>query len=311
MKAIIVDQSALLKLAFGELPDPKPEHNQAIIKVAAVSLNRGEIAEIAANVPNGTSTGWDFAGVVEQAATDGSGPKVGSRVVGASNQKSFAEKVTAIASEMAELPDSVSFEVAATLPVAGLTAYFSLWHGGLLLGKKVLITGVTGGVGNFAVQLANLSGVHVVASVRQPDQEQIAREAGARDVAVGEDLAGADAFGPYDLVVDGVGGKSLANAMKLLKNHGLVVSYGFSSGREITFNGGQFMQVGAGLYGLFLYNEMEREAPAIGLALLSGLVAEGRLKSLIDTVRPWREFLQAAQDLVDRKYAGKVVVTLG
>lgn len=312
MKAIVVDQSAPLKLAFGELPEPKPEHNQAIIQVAAVSLNRGEIAHVSSDLPHGASIGWDFAGTVEQPAADGSGPKAGARVVGASKQKSFAEQVTATASEMAELPDPVSFEDAATLPVAGLTAYFSLWHGGLLLGKKVLVTGATGGVGHFAVQLANLSGAHVVTSVRRPDQEQIAREAGARDVAVGEDLAGADAFGGYDLVVDGVGGKSLANAMKLLKKQGLAVNYGFTGGDEVTFSASQFIQAGGvRLYSLFANTEMEREPPAIGLALLSSLVAEGRLKPLIATVRPWPEFLQAAQDLIERKYAGKVVVTLG
>lgn len=169
IKAIVVDQSAPLKLAFGELPEPKPEQNQAIVKVAAVSLNRGEIAHVSSSLPDGASTGWDFAGTVEQPAGDGSGPKAGARVVGASDQKSFAEQVAATASGMAELPDSVSFEDAATLPIAGLTAYFSLWHGGLLLGKKVLVTGATGGVGHFAVQLANLSGAHVVASVRRPD----------------------------------------------------------------------------------------------------------------------------------------------
>lgn len=312
MKAIVVDQSAPLKLAFGELPEPKPEPNQAIIQVVAVSLNRGEISYVPSTVPDGTPLGWDFAGIVKQPAGDGSGPKAGARVVAISNRRSFAEQVVATASEMAELPDAISFEEAATLPVAGLTAYFSLWHGGLLLGKKVLVTGATGGVGHFAVQLASLSGAHTVASVRRPDQEQIARDAGARDVAVGEDLAGAEAFGPYDLVVDGVGGKSLANAMKLLQKHGLAVNYGFSGGNEITFNVGQFMQIGgARLYGLSAYAEMEREPAAIGLALLSGLVAEGRLKPLIDTVRPWPELLHAAQDLIDRKYSGKVVITLG
>lgn len=312
MKAIVIDQSAPLKLAFGELPEPKPEPNQAIVKVAAVSLNRGEIAHVPSYLPNGASTGWDFAGTVEQPAGDGSGPKAGARVVGASNQKSFAEKLAATAGQVAELPDSVSFEDAATLPVAGLTAYFSLWHGGLLLGRKVLVTGTTGGVGHFAVQLANLSGAHVVASVRRPDQEQIAREAGARDVAIGEDLAGADAFSRYDLVVDGVGGKSLANALTLLKKHGLAVNYGFTGGDEITFSASQLIQAGGGrLYSLFANTEMEREPPSIGLALLSSLVAEGRLKPLIGTVRPWPEFLRASQDLIDRKYSGKVVITLG
>lgn len=146
MKAIVVDQSTPLKLAFGELPEPKPEQNQALIRVAAISLNRGEIVYSPSRLPDGAPLGWDFAGTVEQPAGDGSGPKAGARVVGISSLKSsFAEQVAATAREMAELPDSVSFEEAATLPVAGLTAYYSLWHGGLLLGKKVLVTGATGG----------------------------------------------------------------------------------------------------------------------------------------------------------------------
>ncbi len=311
MKAVIVDKSAPLKLAFGELPAPKPLPSQALVKVAAVSLNRGEIAYMPDRLPEGASIGWDFAGTIAQSAADGSGPKQGARVVGLSSLKSFAEFVAAESNQIAELPDDVSFEDAATLPVAGLTAYHSLWHGGLLLGKRVLVTGATGGVGHFAVQQANLTGAHVVASVRRAEQEQIAREAGAHDVAIGEHLAGADAFGPYDLVVDGVGGETLGAAMKLLKKHGTAVNYGVSGGSDVTFNDSAFFGGGGlRLYGLSLYTEVEREAPGTGLARLANLIAAGKLKPLIDAVRPWSELLQAAQDLIDRKYAGKVVITL-
>ena len=121
MKAIVADSSALPKLAFGELPEP--EHNQAFVKVAAVSLSRGEIAYAPAGLPDGASLGWDFAGIAEQPAGDGSGPKAGAHVVGISGLKSsFAEQVAATASEMAELRAGVSFEKAATLPVTGLAA---------------------------------------------------------------------------------------------------------------------------------------------------------------------------------------------
>ena len=311
MKAIIVNKTAPLKLTFGELPDPQPLPNQTLIKVAAVSLNRGEIAYRPALLPDGSPLGWDFAGTVEQAARDGSGPQQGTRVVGIAPVNAFAEYVAAGTDQIAALPDAVSFEDAATLPVAALTAYHALWHGGLLLGERVLVTGATGGVGHFAVQLAKLSGAHVVASVRRPDQEQIARDAGADDVAIGENLAGADAIGPYHLVADGVGGQTLSNALGLLAKHGIAVSYGFSGGSEITFNATPFMRTGGGrLYGLSAYTEFQREAPGIGLTRLAALVAQGKLKPLIDSVRPWPELLQAAQDLIDRKYPGKVVIKL-
>ena len=83
-----------------------------------------------------------------------------------------------------------------------------------------------------AAQLAQLCGAHVVASVRRPEQEQIARDAGADDVAVGDDLAGAEQFGKYDLVVDGIGGKTLASSLSLLTKSGLAVTYGYAGGQR-------------------------------------------------------------------------------
>ena len=310
MKAVIVDKNSPLNLAFGERDEPKPLPSQLVVKVAAVSLNRGEVM-LPAMLPQGASIGWDFAGTVEQAAADGSGPKVGTRVVGLSRLESWAERVAVAPAQVAELPDNVSFEDAATLPVAGLTAYHSLWQGGLLLGSKVLVTGATGGVGHFAVQLAQLCGARVTASVRRPEQEKIAREAGADNVAVGDDLAGAEQFGKYDLVVDGIGGKTLANSLGLLTKGGLAVTYGYAGGSEVPVN--ESPLIGAGgvrLYFLSSYTETEREPASIGLARLAALASAGKLKPLIDAVRPFSEILQAAQDLYDRKYAGKVVITL-
>ena len=121
---------------------------------------------------------------------------------------------------LAELPASVTFAQAATLPIAGLTALRALEKGGFLLNKRVLITGSTGGVGLFAHQLARLSGAYVVGTARHDRNEALVCEAGADEVIVGEDLSEAGAYGPYYLIVDSVGGKTLESVLPLLATGG-------------------------------------------------------------------------------------------
>ena len=125
---------------------------------------------------------------------------------------------------LAEIPASVTFAQAATLPTAGLTALRALEKGGLLLNRRVLITGSTGGVGLFAHQLARLSGASVVGLVRSAHNEMLVREAGADEVIVGDDLEPARAYGPYHLIIESLGGKTLASALSLLATRGTCVT---------------------------------------------------------------------------------------
>jgi NADPH:quinone reductase-like Zn-dependent oxidoreductase len=230
-------------------------------------------------------------------------------VVGTVGTAAWAEYVAVPTFALAELPDGVTFGQAATLPVAGLTALRGLERGGLLLERNVLITGASGGVGQFACQIARMSGARVVASVRQDRSEAPAREAGAQEVVVGDDLSPASEYGPFDLILESVGGQTLATAMTLLAPGGTCVSLGVSGGNEATFNVRSFyLTGGASLYGFILFYEARRKPVAGDLARLLRVVADGRLKTRIEFEAPWTRVGEAAQKLTERSYVGKGVL---
>jgi NADPH2:quinone reductase len=210
---------------------------------------------------------------------------------------------------LAELPEKVTFSQAATFPVAGLTALHALAKNGTILGKRVLVTGATGGVGDFAVQLARLGGAHVTASARRADQAPALRQLGAHDVTVGDEIP---ASPRYDLVIESVGGRTLGSALAALERGGVCVTLGVSAASEVTFDARTFFATGrTQLYGFYLFTELGNEPASIGLRRLADLVAAGQLAPHISVERPWSEIAQVAADLIARTYPGKAVLTLG
>ena len=179
IRAVVVDPAAPGKLAVRPVELRDPDRDEVAVHVTAISLNRGETRRALTQAEPGWRPGWDFAGVVETAAADGSGPKSGTRVVGILPSGAWAERVNCRSHAVAALPDAVSDAQASTLPVAGLTALHALRQGGLLLGRKVLVDGASGGVGHLACQLANAAGALVWGHVRRPEY----REAVAADVS--------------------------------------------------------------------------------------------------------------------------------
>jgi len=304
---VVVDPAAPGRLAIAPVPEPAPERGEAIIRVRALSLNRGEVRR-SGMAAAGWRPGWDLAGVVERAAADGSGPEVGSRVVGFLPEGAWAQRVAVPKNALAVLPDKVTFSQAATFPVAGLTALLALSKAGPLLGKRVLITGATGGVGDFAVQLARLGGAHVTASVRRADQVPAVRALGAHDVIVGNEIPRSP---KHDLIVESVGGKTLGSALAALERAGVCVTLGVSASAEVTFDAREFFVAGRStLYGLYLFTEFGNEPASVGLRRLAELVAAGQLMPHISLERPWKEIGQVAQDLMARRFSGKAVLVL-
>lgn len=310
-RAVVVDPNSPGRLAIKPSPMRPPLPSEAVVRVKAISLNLGEVRQALTTAEAGWRPGWDLAGVVEQPAADRSGPPAGARVVGFLSDGAWAEMAAVPTNAMAQLPDSVSFAQAATLPVAGLTALYSLEQHGAIIGRRVLITGASGGVGHLAVEIANRAGAFVVASVRRPEREKHARLSGADEVIVGEDPSIAAKFGPYDLILESIGGASLAAALKMIAPGGTCVLYGVSASSEASFDAATFMLTGgASLYGFNGYYELSRRPAAQGLARLAEMVAGGRLHPQIELEAPFEQIAEVANKLYDRGIAGKAVLRL-
>jgi NADPH:quinone reductase-like Zn-dependent oxidoreductase len=308
IRAVVVDPDAPNRLALADVEEPSPTPSEVLVRVSAVSLNRGEVRRAESSEP-GFRPGWDLAGTVERAAADGSGPQEGSRVVGFLPSGAWAELAAVPTDSLAALADGVSFEEASTLPVAGLTALYALEEGGNLLGRTVLVTGASGGAGQFALQLARAAGARVVGLVRREEHVSLVEEAGAHEVVVDESGAAAGEKGPYHLVLESVGGEVLGNALSMLALGGTCVSFGTSATTDVEFDARTFyLTGGARLYGFILFHEVLTRPASQGLDRLARMVADGRLKPRIEVEAPWTELGEIAAQLLERGYTGKAVL---
>jgi len=307
VRGLITDPAAPggLRLA-GDLAEPQPGPGECVVAVRAFSINYGEAALIRER-PDGWRPGQDVAGTVISRAADGSGPAEGTRVAAYVDWEGWAERVPVPTRAVTALDDRVSFEQAATLPVAGLTALRALREGGAVLGRNVLVTGATGGVGHLAVQLARAAGATVTALVTSPAREAEARELGARHVVT---ALGDHGLGPFHLVLDGVGGSLLAQAVHRMAPGATLVAYGRAGNPASQISIGDFYRQAWNARIIGFISPVPEETKGEDLAILAGLVADGHLRPRIGLALGWEETAEAFAALSRREVRGKAVLTI-
>jgi NADPH:quinone reductase-like Zn-dependent oxidoreductase len=304
MRALVADSSTPGRIAVRDAPEPVPAAGEALVEVRAFSINRGELRMLG-TAADGWRPGWDFAGILLSDIEDGL--RAGTRVVGLREGATWAERVAAPQGWIAGLPDGVSFAQGAALPTAGLAGLRMLRLGPAILGRRVLVTGASGGVGRFAIQLAHLGGADVTALVGSGSARAAGlRELGADDVA--SDIG--QLRGRFDLILESVGGDTLGRLVTMVDPQGTLVMFGNSSNEPTTFNvrdvfNGALVRLQG--FELFFGNDpFGRD-----LGYLVRLVAEGKLDPQVAAELPWEDIPEALERLRNRDIAGKVVLTLG
>jgi NADPH:quinone reductase len=303
MLAIVYDPAATPHgLRLASAAEPQSAEHQTLIEVRAFPLNFADIAFLPQRRGPGEVVGFEAAGVVLGAASDGSGPPGGARVTGFGPAGGWAERRAVDSAELAVVPDGIDFGTAAAVPVAGVTALRALRALGPVVGRRVLVTGASGGVGRMAVQLAARAGAHVVASVGKPERASGLIELGASEVVVrlGE-------VAPVHGVLENVGGDLLAQAYALLEPSGCLQSIGMASLEPTSIDFEQARLRGGGRIEAF---NVFSHGGAFGadLATLLEWVAGGELDAQIGWRGSWTQINEAVAAFRGRQVQGKAVL---
>lgn len=303
MQRLIPTGQAARPVAFAEVPQPVPEPGEALVKVEAFAPNRGETFLLERPRP-GVLPGKDIAGLVVQAAADGTGPGIGTRVVGHPAQGGWAEYAAVPTHSLAVLPDGIDSVRAAALPLAGITALRLLRTAGSPAGRRVLLTGASGGVGHYVTELAVGAGAELTAVTATPARGERLAELGATVV---HDVAAAR--GPFDIVLESTGGPDLPVALSKVRPGGLLVWFGQASRTPATLD---FFQLLGGPERVTIQHFHYAGAPYDSdLKALVSLVESGRLHPEIDRIADWAQTADTLVDLCERRIRGKAVLLTG
>jgi NADPH:quinone reductase len=300
MRALVYDPAEPTTLALREVADPDPGPSEALLEVEAASVNFADVAYMHERLAPGDVPGFDAAGRVVAEARDGSGPPLGARVASFGGSGAWAELRAVDVTELAPVPEAVDLASAAAVTAAGVTALRALRQLGSVRDRRVLITGASGGVGRYAVQLAASAGAHVIASAGRSTSREELEALGAAEVVVGLDAVSE----PVAAALDMVGGPTLAQSVALLDAGGVALSIGVASRQPTTIDFEQARRRGGARIEAFNVGS----AFGADLADVLTLVGAGQLDPQIGWRGPWHRAGEAATALLSRTVSGKAVL---
>jgi NADPH2:quinone reductase len=299
-----------------EVDEPTAQPHEVLIEVHRVGiafpdllLSKG-MYQLKPELP--FTLGVDFAGTVVES---GNGFEAGQRVVGVLPHGGAAERVPCPAMFTFPLPDALSYDEGAAIPMNYLTAHFALVErGGLREGETVLVHGAAGGVGTATLQVAKGYGARTIAVVSTEEKAEVARRAGADEVVRADGFRDAvKALGGADVVLDVVGGDAFMDSLRILKPQGRLLVVGFAGGQGIPevkvnrllLNNIDVRGVGWGAYAMVRPGYMQEQ-----WAELTPLMEDGTIKPPIGATYALEDFGKALTDMDERRTLGKSVVAV-
>ena len=299
---------------YGDLPDTVTKPGEILVEVKAVSINPVDYKIMSGIVRFMSGSkfpkvfGTDFAGIIKEVPAETAGYKPGERVYGSASiitgrQGALAELLSVRPEKIRRIPEGMSFEEAASLPVAALTALNGLRRCGVKAGSRVFINGATGGVGHFAVQIARAKGAHITATCSNSNAE-LAKKLGADEVSgYGKDELMKVGVG-YDAILDAYGKMDYADVCRLLKKGGVYTSTLFFN--PLSHISSFFVQI---VFGKKLTSANMRANPE-DYEELEILFRDKKLKPLIENSFPLSKCGDAFYHAEHGKPRGKVIVTI-
>src|SRR5262245_6568617 len=322
MKAAVATEHGL---ALRDIPQPQPKPNEVLVKVRAAALNRADLAT-ARGIPHGSHggigapVGLEWAGEVVEAGAEVEGYKPGDRVM-CSGTGGYAEYAVTDWGRVNPMPNGMSFEQAATLPVALITLHNALVTAGRLrAGENVMIQGASSGVGLMGLQIARLMGAKLVIGSSTNDARRARLKEFGADLAVDtRDAAWVDAVlaatvgKGVDLVIDMLSGPVVVQSMKATAILGRIVNVGRLAGMKAEFDFDLHALRRIDYIGVTFRTRTLEEVREISRRMRADLwdaVTAGKLKLPIDRRFPLDEAVAAQAHMRENKHLGKIVLTM-
>ncbi|MFE6307646.1 NAD(P)H-quinone oxidoreductase [Nocardiopsis sp. NPDC057823] len=319
MKAITIKEFGGPEvLEWTDVEDPVPAPGEVVVDVAAAALNRADAVQRIGlyPVPEGASPypGLEVSGRIAALGSGVTGWEVGDEVAALLTGGGYAQKVAVPAGQLLTVPEGVGLVEAASLPEATATVWSNLFMTAHLReGETLLVHGGAGGIGTMAIQIAKARGARVATTVGGPEQAARARELGA-DVVVDyrtEDFAD---HGPYDVVLDIIGGSYLERNIRSLAADGRLVVIGLQNGIEAPLNLADLVFKRLSVHGTTLRSRSAEQKAAIVAGVQEHvwpLVAGGAVEPVIERTLPMSEAAEAHRLLEAGGHFGKILLVNG
>jgi putative PIG3 family NAD(P)H quinone oxidoreductase len=306
---------------IGDLPDPVPGPGEVLVAVEAAGINHADVHQLRGTYPpppgESDVPGLECAGRVIGA---GSGLWMpGARVMALVGGGGHATKAAIPSGQLMPLPDNLSFAEGGAIPEAALTAWTNLVaEGGLQAGESVLISGASGGMGSFAVQLARELGARVLAAGRDRDRLELLRTYGVEEICMAgphlaQQVQEATNGRGVDLVLDFVGGSELPGHLASLRDRGRLVLVGLLAGQKAEVNLGLVLARRLEVVGSLLRPRSRAEKAMLVSdfnAFALPRLKDGRLKPIVDRVVPFEKAADAYRALERGGVFGKIVLSM-